>query len=565
MQTTVSANLTVIGKGRTRKIPLDPDGAVIGRHPDCEVVLGSGRVSRKHARIFLDPFGRWVVEDLGSRNGVWIRDRRAEIAAVGPGEKITIGPFSLVVDQELAEPIEPETSSQTTSLLVEGGRGELLTAVDRPPQPVPQARMKQLNDIIDALGGLASPAELYPAICESLTETPSSVALVVRVPVRTEPLPLSPRMLTCRFGPGHRGRRDAGSLHVSRRVLEAVRATNSAVMASNVDSSEAQLGLTVVDDLKPRAVYASCVAEMPEAIDVLYLDIPCDAAMEETFDFVRVVARQVSATRKSLLLAQARAERIVLDRQLEMARGIQSGLTPAGLTRVPGVDIAVRYQPAMWVGGDYCDVWTLGDGRVAIAVGDVAGKGLPAAMVMTNLQAALRATMSFCCQPSEVMGRLNSLLEQNLPEGMFVTFFLGLFDPVTGRLEYVNAGHLLPLKIVTPGEASALGRPANVPLGILAESASGEFSAEAVILPEGGGLVVFTDGITEAASPDGRMLGVEPLHGMLVRHGGFDSAGQLADCVVAAAVSFRQTLPQQDDITVLALIRNGNGGDPPPG
>jgi serine phosphatase RsbU (regulator of sigma subunit) len=416
--------------------------------------------------------------------------------------------------------------------------------------------MKQLNDIIDRMGELTSPAELYPAVCERLTDTPDSVALVLRLPPQCEPgdepLPVSPKVLACRFGGGADHEPSAANLHLSRRVLEAAQSSEAAVMASNVAMSEAHMDLTLVDDRKPRAVFCAPLAAMASGLDVLYLDVPCDQGTEETLDFVRVVARQVSASRKSLLLAQARAERTVLDGQLELARRIQTGLTPAGLQQVPGAEVAVRYEPAMWVGGDYCDVWTLADGRVAIAVGDVSGKGLPAAMVMTNLQAALRATMAFCSQLGEVMGRVNALLEQNLPEEMFVTFFLGLFDPASGRLEYVNAGHLPPLTIAPPGGAGMLGRPGNMPLGIMDDV----FRSEAVDLSEGGGLLVFTDGITEAASPGGGRLGVDRLQSLL-EQSRFHSAGELAERVVEAAVNFRQTLPQQDDITVLALMRRG--------
>jgi len=162
---------------------------------------------------------------------------------------------------------------------------------------------------------------------------------------------------------------------------------------------------------------------------LLYLDIPVNQTTENTFDFVRAVSRQVSLTRKSLVFMQVKAERQIIDQQLSLAHDIQSKLSPSELEHGLGIDIAVCYKPAMWVGGDYYDVWSLENGQIAFAVGDVSGKGLPAAMIMSNLQAALRTTMTFCTELSTVVKHVNQHLCQSLRDDMFVTFFLGLFDP----------------------------------------------------------------------------------------------------------------------------------------
>ena len=98
------ATLTITRRGQSRSVELEPAGNVLGRHPQCDVILESGRVSRRHARIYQDPFGRWVVEDLGSKHGVWIRDERIEASAVLPGERLVVGPFSLTLTEETYTP-----------------------------------------------------------------------------------------------------------------------------------------------------------------------------------------------------------------------------------------------------------------------------------------------------------------------------------------------------------------------------------------------------------------------------------------------------------------------------
>jgi sigma-B regulation protein RsbU (phosphoserine phosphatase) len=207
----------------------------------------------------------------------------------------------------------------------------------------------------------------------------------------------------------------------------------------------------------------------------------------------------------------------------------------------------------MWVGGDYCDVWTLPDGRVALAIGDVSGKGLPAALVMAQVQAALKATMSFSIDPAEIMYRVNELLLKNQAGGTFVTFFFGLFHTADGRLEYVNAGHPPPLTLLPDGGAVEFSEPDFTPLGVVAQG----FQTRTLVVPEGAAVVIFTDGISESAAPgeDGRQLGAAGLLAAL-RGTALHSAEELAQRVVRIAAEHRQTRPQQDDVTVLALIRH---------
>ena len=319
-------------------------------------------------------------------------------------------------------------------------------------------------------------------------------------------------------------------------------------MASNARQSQADLTLTIVDQNTPRKVFCAPISEPGETIDVLYVDVPSERGAEGTLDFVQAVARQVNLVRRSLLFAEERAERRVLDQQLALARQIQAKLIPTDVGPVAGVDLSICYRPAMWVGGDYCDTWLLADGRVAFTVADVCGKGLPAAMIMSNLQAALRTTTAFCADPAEIIGHVNRQMSGNLPDGLFVTLFLGVFDPRTGRLEYVNAGHLLPVAARADG-VGKLGRPTNQPIGVH----EGDFEGQSEQIAPGTGLVVYTDGITEAADSDGAMLGVEGILNVLAGRPAV-SASWMVQTIIDATEAHRRGLPPQDDITVLALL-----------
>jgi sigma-B regulation protein RsbU (phosphoserine phosphatase) len=234
---------------------------------------------------------------------------------------------------------------------------------------------------------------------------------------------------------------------------------------------------------------------------------------------------------------------------LESARRVQMRLAPTQLPDVPGVDIAAYYHAAQWLSGDYCDAWSLEDGRMAFVVADVAGKGLPAAIVMANLQAALHAATTFCPgDPARAMEYVNRHLAGHLQGGMFVTLFLGMLDVNNGRLEYVNAGHLPPVVVNPSGAAEPLPSPANTVLGIGAET----FFAEERILAPGECVVAFTDGVTEAESPEGKLLGRSGAANAL--RAAADAPAQRNVKVLTEAVTrFRGNGPQADDVTVLAV------------
>lgn len=533
-------------------------GGIIGRSGQCDILIDGTGISRKHARLSRDPFGRWIVEDLDSQNGVYVNGQRTKAQAILSGDQIGIGRYSLLFTQAVDHrPARQDTVHKYTELVEDGLTPNVISDVDEAEATLSRPHLKQLNEITGRLSELRSFSALYPEVCKSLAQTPRTVAAVLKLPGKAEPPPDSIDILaSCFGGRTHtRSAQDTANFWLSRRVVEAVRTTSKAVMATSSQSSDSALVLTVVDEHTPRAVICAPLSDAADALDVLYLDLPMETTTQDTFEFVKAVSREVILIRKMLILIELKAERSILDNQLSLARKIQSRLTPTALQDIPGVDLAIYYEPAMWVGGDYCDVWRLDSGQIAFVVGDVSGKGLPAAMVMSNLQAALRTTMSFRSEPSSVIKIVNSHLVQSLPDGMFVTLFLGLFDPSAGTLEYVNAGHLLPIIIRPQSTPIPLGQPDNIVLGL--DDASFRASAESI--GKDAGLLVFTDGITEARSPGNEEFGEEGVMSTLEGLGE-RSAREVVDLVAKAVEDFYQPSPQRDDITMFALFNRGPAG-----
>ena len=554
--------LTITGRGKTWQVEPKAKSTVIGRGPQCDVVIESRDISREHARIFQDPFGRWIIEDLGSSNGVFINGKRVEKHAVMPGEPIVLGSFTLSIAPSLDRQIEQGDSVKVTAnITTDGFEAEVISAKGQKAEMLSAAFQEKFDGIVERLSELTSLSALYPEVCRSLAKVPKAVAAVLRLTEKAEPMPGRPEILACHFGdtPDDATALETGAfvpprlaLRVSGHVLEAVRSVADAVMVKTVYSADTDVTWTAVDAHSPRAIICSPLGDISKVGDLLYLDIPIGETVETTasqmLEFVRSVSRQVILARKNLILMQAKVERSLFDHELSLAQKIQSKLAPKVPQDISGVEPAIQYDPVMWVGGDYCDLWTLNDGRLAISVGDVSDMGLPAAIVLSGLRILLRTTLSFCSEPSEVMKHINLHLIQDLPEGISATLFLGLFDPSSGALEYVNAGHRQPLVIQPKSTGEVLGQPNDSVLGVQ----DNVFQTKVHKINKDEKLFVYTDGIINAHSPDGEQFGLKRLMSLL-ETACDRSAPQIVDSVTKAVNDFRRTLPQHDDITYLCL------------
>ncbi|HUU45059.1 MAG TPA: GAF domain-containing SpoIIE family protein phosphatase [Acidobacteriota bacterium] len=237
-----------------------------------------------------------------------------------------------------------------------------------------------------------------------------------------------------------------------------------------------------------------------------------------------------------------------LQEDVRNATVIQEMLLPQKPPSIPGADLAGVSHPARDVGGDYFDFIDLGEGRWGIAVGDVSGKGLPAALLMANLQAVMRGCAITAGSVADCVAATNHLLVASTDSKTFVTLFYAVFDGATRTLTYCNAGHNPPMRLRVDGsiEELSVGGPI-----------SGAFSwatyEEAVItLDQGEHLVIYTDGVTEAEDPTEEQFGEKRL-AELIQGQSSAPAQTLIDRVVAEVLKFQQDAPVMDDITVVCL------------
>ncbi len=299
--------LIVSGPSDVQEIVLEPRGVTLGRGSDCDVILDHENVSRHHARISQDPFGRWIVEDMGSRNGVLLGEQRITAQAVPSGQQMSIRPFTLSIVEESGEQTVSGSATHSTIPVVDKGMDEQIVSyrADQAAALSP-ALVHHLNELTGHLLGLSRPSELYSEACSCLARMFDTLVAVLRLPCSSQPLPKSPEILACQFGedPTDAAVLQTYYMHFSKRVLDAVRSTDSPVMAGSRQSSDQDLKLTIVDEHKPHLVFSARVHDLGDMIDALYIDIPENKSPKEMFDFVEAVARQINFVQKNLFLAE---------------------------------------------------------------------------------------------------------------------------------------------------------------------------------------------------------------------------------------------------------------------
>jgi len=292
-----------------------------------------------------------------------------------------------------------------------------------------------------------------------------------------------------------------------------------------------------------------------ELIGALYLG-PRLSEQEYSTDDRRLLATLAAQAAPAIRVAQLvqeraaeAAERERIDQELRVATLIQQQFLPRDLPKLPEWQVAAYYGPARAVGGDFYDFIELPDGRIAIVVGDVTDKGVPAALIMARTHSILRAEASRSASPGAVLARANALLVPEMPARMFVTCLLAFLEPATGRMVIANAGHNLPFVRTDDGVIEL--RATGMPLGLLPGIAYEE--TEAVIAP-GSNVLLYSDGIVEAHGPEREMYGFPRLRETMAA---LDVAGSdLLDRVLERLHAFTGSgWEQEDDITMVALRR----------
>ena len=278
------------------------------------------------------------------------------------------------------------------------------------------------------------------------------------------------------------------------------------------------------------------------------LNKPGGAFTKEDIDALRSLSVHCAVALENARLHRESLERQKMERELALARGIQKALLPEGPPALEGFDIAVRHESSLQVGGDYYDFIRLTPDAQLVVVADVEGKGVASALIMSNLQATLRAVVTHIHPLEGIVYTLNESILATARSSKFLTMFLGLFYLPARTLHYINAGHVPPVVVRAEGEPVSLGAT-GIPIGLFSPS---RYQRGFLQLQSGDVLLACTDGITEADNATGdqfesaRMVGVAQVHRQR-------PAKAIVDAVFAEVTAFHQGGIHHDDRVMMAI------------
>jgi sigma-B regulation protein RsbU (phosphoserine phosphatase) len=291
--------------------------------------------------------------------------------------------------------------------------------------------------------------------------------------------------------------------------------------------------------------------ETAEHSALVYVVFDSEQVPSDTAELVGMLARQVGLAIRAARLQELARQQALLEQELATARRIQGGLVPRAEREFGPLRCHVHYDPCREVGGDYADVWQLDDGRVACIIADVCGKGLGAALVMTQLHAAIRVSFESSTDLAAVVGMTNRTLCDHTPINMFVTLAALLVDPESRKVETVIAGHPPPILVGADGSVRELACDGGMPVGV----AHAPYTCQSHELGPGCSLWLYTDGIHETSSPSHELLGTDGVIEWLGASGhdrSLDAAKRVAG-LVDHCRNWRAGRDAQDDQTIVLI------------
>ncbi len=511
---------------------------VIGRDGNCEIPLDDPSASRSHARFSPTPHG-YLVEDLGSKNGTLVNDLPCASKLLANGDRVQIG-STLAVFAQTAESATGSVTIAEDATVTHATR-----YISRDTHlALSQQRLEMIYELSERLTTLQSRDSLLENAMDICFETLQFERGAVGVHQRHA------RGLDW---PVIRNLRGAeGELTISRSLL--VRALEHGERAIFTDDDTAVADPTV-SMVQHGIRCAMCVPliHRDETLGVIYGDRISTSASytSEDIDFLAGIAQQVSIGLINSYLLEEQQQMIRLNHDIDLARTIQTGLFPTDLPDRPGLKIAALNDPGDRVSGDYYDVIETNDGRVWCIIADVTGEGVAAALLMANLQAAVRATIGETDDPAVLLRRWNRLIWRNTDSSKFITCLLTLIDTQSRRIHLASAGHHLPLILRSSQAAPVeLTAESGYPLGVLEGADYTTLTVD--IGPEPLVLFCYTDGVIEAMNADRQQFGSDRLHEMLAEVRNLNPE-PLVKQVRKRVATFAAGAKQSDDITMLAV------------
>jgi serine phosphatase RsbU (regulator of sigma subunit)/pSer/pThr/pTyr-binding forkhead associated (FHA) protein len=575
------AILQVVKGNRPGQIlEISGDRVILGRHPSCEIVLDNAAVSRQHAQILLRQ-GSFFLEDLSSRNRTYLNGTPIEgrtLLSDADEVKICdvvlrffrsdasrgIGPDGQVLPpatrEERASEVPgidaPSSSGTGVEPLADddSASSSIITTLNAKSAPAmrlgvkPEAKLRAILEISNALARTLNLDDVLQSLLEGLFKVfPYADAGFIHLREHDQRKSV---VKAAHSRPGVQ----SGSVRISNTIIQKAMDSGEAILSadaledSRFDSSESLDGLSIRSMM--------CVPLMSKdgaPLGVIQLDTRNlgQQFTQSDLDVMVSVASQASLAIDNARLHEDLLRRSDIERELRFATQVQLGFLPEHRPSLEGYEFFDYYEPAQRVGGDYFDYIALPEGRVAIGLADVAGKGIPAALLMARLNSSVR--LHLMTQPSagKVLSALNAEIYAQGMGHRFVTFVLLLLDPRTHELTIANAGHLPPIVRTGSAQVRSLDRKSSgMPLGI---TPAQDYAELKLPIEPDMTVTVYTDGITEAMNPETELFGRERLERFITASP--SAPAELVKGIVSEVDRFCGSRPQRDDMCLVCVRR----------
>jgi serine phosphatase RsbU (regulator of sigma subunit)/pSer/pThr/pTyr-binding forkhead associated (FHA) protein len=557
------------GTNQGQRLPLGQDRTILGRNRDCHVVIEFPAVSREHANI-LRVNGKFYIEDCGSRNGTFVNNQKIEgrtplkendrikicdflctfHEAAGAAAPAALKPLpaSLRPDEPDLEEPTAETTATVEATLARMSSSQLLES-----QPA-----EKLTALIEILGNLSKTLELdtlLPRIADSLFDLFRQADRCFLILSQEGPPKLLPKLIKTRRAGGESNSR------FSRSIVEQCLKTGQGLLSEDASTDSRFSQAQSIADFRIRSVMCGPLTSSDgKAFGVIQLDTQdrTKKFTQEDLKLLVAVANQAAVAFANVQMHDDLVVRDRFQRDMQLASQVQRGFLPQALPEIAGYEFFAAYESAQQIGGDYYDFVSLPSKQLAILLGDVAGKGVPAALLMAKLSSEARFAVLTEPGPGPAITKLNNLLSQAGLMDRFVTFAGTFLDPANHRVTIVNAGHQVPL-LFKPGATdvnnAVSDEESGLPLGVMEDF---EYGAVSVDLQPGEIVLIFTDGITDAMSVKGeafQMKGLRDAIDAARATGEPISPARLGDAIIKAVKDHASGRSPHDDIALVCFGR----------
>ena len=557
------SKLILLQEGKATPFDVNVPEVVLGRLPECDIQLQSNMVSRKHARVFRKS-DQYFIEDLKSGNGTFLNGQKIEgTHQLQHNDRLKFGPMLMRFESD--NPADEDDSSSAvlrnapfknvqisddtesgSTIVSEVGDASGFGLLDVRPQE----KLKAILEISRTLAGTLEVEVLLPKILDSLFAIFPAAdrgCILLKEESSGEMIPRAMK---------HRRQDEDSSVKLSRTILQSVLAQKKAVLSADAASDSRFDASDSISALTIRSMMCvPMLARDGDPVGVINIDTqnPMMQFKNDDLDIMVAVASQAAMTYEGARLLQSYVEKTKQDNEMGIARNVQHSLLPDQFPDIPGYEFFASYESAQAVGGDYYDIIETGNGKIWLAFGDVAGKGVPASLVMSRMSSVVRSTSEFVTNASAAVGKINDHMCAKAVEGRFVTFVLIILDTNAHVMSVVNAGHMSPMIRHPDGTIEELpDGTVGIPIGVMEGY---EFQTVKRKLAPGETVVLYTDGVSEAMNDKNELYGMERLKTCVTK--GAQKPEEVGLQIREAVRGHAAGRPQNDDITMMVFGRTG--------